>query len=223
MADDAGAWSCQITLDSDPAVAVGEYSYTATGLQSATTENGTFTDGSFFLRAMVGAAPIAVTFPTGATPALPGSLQSYRFNATCTLPLQGWQPAAVITNTDGTFDNLTSLGTFAPGSNKLTAPATAVYLGTTYAFSSWSVVASGPNAVNGSVVTTGTTGCVSGWNNALPTFVQANYVPATGTLNVNKTLANDPGKVGNKTAANLRLRGGWVEQPHGRSGLIHRH
>lgn len=196
VADDNGAWSCQVTLFDGPE-AVGEYSYTATGIESGTSENGTFTDGSTFLRAMVGATPIAVTFPTGATASTPGSLQQFRFNSTCSGSPQGWQPAAVETNTDGTFDNLTSLGTFAGGSSKMTAPATVVISGTTYAFSSWAVVASGPNAVNGSVSTTGTTGCVSGWNASIPTFVQANYVlaaaPTTTSLNASPASPQEVG------------------------------
>jgi len=43
VADDNGAWSCQVTLwDSD--LAVGDYTYTATGQTSSVTESGTFTD-----------------------------------------------------------------------------------------------------------------------------------------------------------------------------------
>jgi hypothetical protein len=43
VADENGAWSCQVTLwDSD--LAVGEYTYTATGQTSGVTETGTFTD-----------------------------------------------------------------------------------------------------------------------------------------------------------------------------------
>ena len=40
-----GSWSCQVTLWDSP-LAVGDYSYTATGLTSGTTENGTFTDAT---------------------------------------------------------------------------------------------------------------------------------------------------------------------------------
>jgi len=43
-----GAWSCTITLDSDPAIAVGDYSYTATSTDvngNPISESGTFTDG----------------------------------------------------------------------------------------------------------------------------------------------------------------------------------
>ena len=41
-----GYWTCPIQLDSDPAVAVGEYNYTATGLVSGKSETGTFTDAN---------------------------------------------------------------------------------------------------------------------------------------------------------------------------------
>jgi len=43
VADD-GSWSCQITLSSDLAIAVGAYTYTAAGETSGTVEYGTFTD-----------------------------------------------------------------------------------------------------------------------------------------------------------------------------------
>jgi hypothetical protein len=43
-ADESGAWSCQFTLSSDPAVAAGAYSYTATGESSGVSETGAFTD-----------------------------------------------------------------------------------------------------------------------------------------------------------------------------------
>jgi hypothetical protein len=47
VADENGAWSCQVTLwNSD--LAVGEYSYTATGLTSGVSESGTFTDATAF-------------------------------------------------------------------------------------------------------------------------------------------------------------------------------
>jgi hypothetical protein len=40
---DSGAWSCQVTLW-DSLLAVGDYTYTATGLNSGTSESGTFSD-----------------------------------------------------------------------------------------------------------------------------------------------------------------------------------
>jgi hypothetical protein len=43
VADDAGAWSCQVTLNGDES-AVGEYSYIATGQDSGVSQSGTFTD-----------------------------------------------------------------------------------------------------------------------------------------------------------------------------------
>ena len=42
-ADDAGAWSCQVTLAGDDS-AVGDYSYTATGQSSGVSQSGTFAD-----------------------------------------------------------------------------------------------------------------------------------------------------------------------------------
>ena len=45
VADAAGAWSCQVTLW-DSLLAVGEYAYTAIGLQSLVQQAGTFTDAA---------------------------------------------------------------------------------------------------------------------------------------------------------------------------------
>ncbi|HEY3311314.1 MAG TPA: hypothetical protein VGK00_06700 [Anaerolineales bacterium] len=47
-----GSWNCPVTLSSDPALAVGAYTFTALGLASGMTENGTFTDsvGSYNLK-----------------------------------------------------------------------------------------------------------------------------------------------------------------------------
>ena len=47
--DEYGAWSCQVTLDADPANAVGDYSYVAQGLESLTNETGGFSDASYSL------------------------------------------------------------------------------------------------------------------------------------------------------------------------------
>jgi len=44
VADEAGAWSCQVTLWADE-TAVGEYTFTAIGQISQVTESGSFTDG----------------------------------------------------------------------------------------------------------------------------------------------------------------------------------
>jgi hypothetical protein len=46
LADDAGAWSCQIALDPDTSIAVGDYSYTALGATSGFLQSGTFTDAA---------------------------------------------------------------------------------------------------------------------------------------------------------------------------------
>jgi hypothetical protein len=43
VADDFGAWSCQVTLAGDES-AIGEYAYTATGQTSGVSQSGTFTD-----------------------------------------------------------------------------------------------------------------------------------------------------------------------------------
>jgi len=43
VADENGAWSCQVTLW-DSELAVGEYTYTATGQTSGVSQSGTFTD-----------------------------------------------------------------------------------------------------------------------------------------------------------------------------------
>jgi hypothetical protein len=46
---DAGTWSCQVALDTDPAVAVGDYTYTATSIAAngdSISESGTFTDAT---------------------------------------------------------------------------------------------------------------------------------------------------------------------------------
>ena len=44
VADDLGAWTCDVTLDPNPAIAVGEYTYTAKGVTSGNVESGMFTD-----------------------------------------------------------------------------------------------------------------------------------------------------------------------------------
>ncbi len=61
VADDNGAWSCQVTLWADE-LAVGEYTYTAIGQQSGVSQSGTFTDGPKVGTVSVGAqAPNPVT------------------------------------------------------------------------------------------------------------------------------------------------------------------
>src|ERR1041385_2359671 len=46
LVDTSGAWSCQVTLNADPDIAVGDYSYGATGLTSGASETGVFSDGA---------------------------------------------------------------------------------------------------------------------------------------------------------------------------------
>lgn len=65
-AGDSGAWSCQFQLASDPAIAVGSYSYTAAGESSGVTETGTFTD-------KVATTLTATVTPNPATPS--GSIE----------------------------------------------------------------------------------------------------------------------------------------------------
>jgi len=176
VADAAGAWSCQVTLAEGPE-AVGDYAYTATGLVSGVTESGSFTDGSTWMRAVVGSTLIAVDFPVGA-------IQRFAANSTCSGTPSGFNPSIFTTSTstafptiDG-FKNLLSSGTTATGSSlKFIAPATVG----AYIFSSWQVVS------NGSVAATGTAGCFSGWNAANLTQVQANYVLPDPDIEVDKT------------------------------------
>ena len=196
IADDAGAWSCQVTLADGPE-AVGEYEYTATALLSGVTESGTFRDGGFFVEAVIpGGTRIAVTFPgnsTGTTSTIEGFP-----NTTCTGTRNKFNPGPESTLTTN-FKNLTGFGTVLNNSTRVTAPATVTVASVLYAFSSWSVVGS---PVNGSVTTVGTAGCFSGWTNVTttPTFIRANYVLAQGTLVVNKTVVG-----GNKDADDFQF------------------
>jgi alpha-tubulin suppressor-like RCC1 family protein len=45
VVDEAGAWSCQITLWDTP-LAIGDYTYTATGQESGVSQSGVFSDGA---------------------------------------------------------------------------------------------------------------------------------------------------------------------------------
>ncbi len=64
-----GAWSCQVTLSSDPAIAVGPYTYTATSLAAdgitPIVETGTFTDSRTITSATI--TKDLITVPTDAT------------------------------------------------------------------------------------------------------------------------------------------------------------
>ena len=200
LVDATGAWWCQVTL-AEGEQAVGSYAYTTTGLESGVSESGTFTDGSFFVQAVIpGGTRVAITFP-GNTSGTTSTIEQFS-NLTCTNPTRiRFNPAPVTTSTSG-FTNLTSFVTTATNSNKLTAPATVTVGLNTYAFSHWSVVG-GPGAPipNGTVVAgTGTAGCFSGWNPTAPTFAQANYVLAQGTLVVTKTVSG-----GNKDADDFQF------------------
>jgi hypothetical protein len=52
ISDDAGAWSCQVTLW-DSYLAIGEYTYIATGLSSGISQSGVFTDGNADISGLV--------------------------------------------------------------------------------------------------------------------------------------------------------------------------
>jgi len=72
-ADEFGAWFCQVTLDPDPAIAVGEYTYTAVGQTSGIIEIGAFTDsGGAYTINFAAADPVIyippVPFPAAVTP-----------------------------------------------------------------------------------------------------------------------------------------------------------
>ncbi|MHB1317142.1 MAG: PxKF domain-containing protein [Anaerolineae bacterium] len=101
LADEAGTWSCQVTLwDSD--LAVGEYSYTATGLDSGVVEVGEFTDGNIKV------------YPAPATLSFTLSYQKYS-EPGCVNP-QG-APGSGLVNSSGL-----GLGVPNGGSIRLTAP-----------------------------------------------------------------------------------------------------
>ncbi|HXF51919.1 MAG TPA: PKD domain-containing protein [Dehalococcoidia bacterium] len=60
VADDDGAWSCQVALWGDDR-AIGQYSYTATGLHSGVTESGVFTDARNWVLKFAGTGSGSVT------------------------------------------------------------------------------------------------------------------------------------------------------------------
>jgi hypothetical protein len=67
VSDENGAWACDVTLASDPAVAVGEYIFTATGQESGNVETGMFTDGpaNYVSLDFVASAPLTYDHTTG--------------------------------------------------------------------------------------------------------------------------------------------------------------
>jgi uncharacterized repeat protein (TIGR01451 family) len=189
-ADDAGAWSCQVTLSDGPE-AVGAYEYTATGLESGTTENGSFTDAGFFIRAFAtGPGYIAVTFegdsvngPPDTTD--PDDIYTY-FAADCTGAIDKYLPADETTNTDGTYDLADGISNI--GSIQATAPSPITIGADTYVFSSWTV------NTNGSIVGSATAnpGCFLATSTSSGTFVTANYVLApAGDPDLTATKTND--------------------------------
>lgn len=190
LADDAGAWSCQVTL-SEGEDAAGTYTYIATGLTSTVTETGTFTDGSFQVRAKIsGGGYIGIWFPGDGsgttstierfgrtTPIVTDTTCSgtrYKFNGTRVPAAPGTTP------TDGTYTNLTGFGTDSNNSMRLTAPSTVTSGGNTYNFSTWEVISGATRYT----AATANPGCFNGFASGTNTFVQANYVLADPTPTV---------------------------------------
>jgi hypothetical protein len=118
VADEAGAWSCQVTLW-DSGLAIGDYSYTATGADSAVSQSGTFTDGNIAAKLAGG--------PTSAT------MSWTRYNAAgdCTTSGPPVPTAGSTSVNNASFASLTAVNT--GQSLLITAPAIAGYV-----FSSWS-------------------------------------------------------------------------------------
>jgi hypothetical protein len=102
--DDAGAWSCQVTLAGAEAAA-GSYSYTATGLNSSVSQSGTFTSSAPAptIEPTVTATPEPTAAPTSTpspTPPPPPFIQSdkadYYMGETVTLASGNWQPGETV-------------------------------------------------------------------------------------------------------------------------------
>jgi hypothetical protein len=168
LADDAGAWSCQVTL-ADGAEAVGDYTYTATGLTSGTSESGTFTDaGLHFLAVAPGPTYVAVTFFGDGT----ASSDVLGFpTADCTGSPDKLLPDDFTTNTDGTFKLAAGMSNIV--SVLATAPSPITVGPDIYEFSFWSFS-------NGTVVGSATDNpvCFTAPVTTATTFVTANYVLA---------------------------------------------
>jgi len=79
VADAAGAWSCQVTLSSDAAVAGGSYTYTAKGATSGATESGTFADDA-----------IQYSGQDEASVGVPVTITGTKGNGQCTIGAGGW-------------------------------------------------------------------------------------------------------------------------------------
>jgi YDG domain len=172
VADDAGAWSCQVTLW-DSLLAVGAYGYTATGDQSGVIESGTFTDASLG----VAAASSGVTF----------SLTYQGFtSSTCLTPVGGSNGLAQTTNVTAGTNVSISFGSAA--FEQLTAGAASAPSGATFA--SWS----GPSSFS----STATTICIatpSGGSNFVYTATYATTVTTTTSISTPSITYNANGSV----------------------------
>jgi len=169
VADDNGAWSCQVTLW-DSELAVGEYTYTATGLSSGVSQSGTFTD----------AAAANVNFATSGLPA------GVSITITGNVTNNGNQPAS-INETFSSPGPSANTGTLAGTSFTYSGYPSSVVAGTQTCTLTGTSPASGSNSgAAGSVTTvTGAYSCVSA-NNA-PTVAANN---ASVKVNEGQTAIN---------------------------------
>jgi hypothetical protein len=129
-ADADGAWSCQITLDPDPDIAVGDYSYTATGEASGVFESGVFSDAR--PQSVSVGAPTSATILQGGTANYGTLTAAFNGNSTsCTVDLTA---AGLPANATATFgsSSLTSTGT--DQTTSLSVSTTAAVATGTYTF-----------------------------------------------------------------------------------------
>jgi hypothetical protein len=101
VADENGAWSCQVTLWDD-ARAEGSYSYTATGQTSGISQSGAFTDNNigvhnvrFNATGLPGATNVTVT---GSSPTPGGSHAGTAFSTTFATPANSANIGATVSN-----------------------------------------------------------------------------------------------------------------------------
>jgi hypothetical protein len=82
-----GTWACQVTLDADPAIAVGDYSYTATSVDIdgiSITETGTFTDDLLSPTLTLQVVPSSIPASPSPSVSLQGRLTSLVYKCTGT-------------------------------------------------------------------------------------------------------------------------------------------
>lgn len=192
VADDGqGSWSCQVTLG-DGTEAFGQYEYTATGLESETSESGTFTDAGIAVRAVnQNGDQIEVTFqgdPGQNPPPNDAVAIQYDESTTCTGHVNKWLPADETTN-DAPSTLAKLLGGLSVETNQsisVEAPSPVTDDGDTYVFSSWQVT-------SGATLSTPSTtnpACFNGFTTGVGAFIRANYVLA-GAPDLTATKTND--------------------------------